>query len=337
MEKQSFYDFKIGTIIRFIKKRKAKKVLIQAPDGLKQLFLPYLEELRRELPNVEFIISGDPAYGSCFLAEIEAKRVNADLIVHIGHTEYYKASIPTIYVEAFSKLTLTGTLAEKLLNRIKDLNVKNIGLCSVLQHAKCIEHVKKLLENNGYKVYIGKHGPYTKYDGQVVGCDYISALSVNDNVDLHLIISGGLFHPIGLGLATLKPVIKLDLYEEKVVNLTKEVEKVLRKRYWRIMNSLNAEKFGIIVGMRKGQYRPSLVNSIEKLIRKRRGKSTRIVMDIITEERLLNFSNDFDAYIVTSCPRVPIDDLGEFKKPILTPGEAYMALTGKLEKYIFPW
>ncbi|OYT60369.1 MAG: diphthamide biosynthesis enzyme Dph2 [Desulfurococcales archaeon ex4484_217_1] len=337
MGKQSFYDFKIEDIIEFIMKRKAKKVLIQAPNGLKHLFLKHLEELKKELPNVEFIISGDPAYGSCFLAEIEAKRVNADLIVHVGHTEYYKATIPTIYVEAFSKLALTEKLAKKLLNYIKNLNVKNIGLCGVLQHLRSIEQVKKLLENNGYKVYIGKHGPYTKYDGQVVGCDYVSALTVNSNVDLHLIVSGGLFHPVGLGLATLKPVVKLDPYEEEVVDLTKEVKKVLRKRYWRIMESLNAENYGVIVGMRKGQYRPNLVKSIEKLVRRKGGRSTRIVMDIVTEENLLNLDNSFDAYIVTSCPRIPIDNLGEFRKPVLTPGEAYMVLTESLEKYIFPW
>jgi Diphthamide synthase subunit DPH2 len=45
----------------------------------------------------------------------------------------------------------------------------------------------------------------------------------------------------------------------------------------------------------------------------------------------------FEAFVVTSCPRLPVDDLYEYEKPVLTPGEAFMALQGRLEPYMFPW
>lgn len=337
MSKEKYYDFNLELIVKEIIKRKAKKVLIQLPNGLKHLFLPYLKELKSRLSNVDFTISGDPAYGSCFLAEVEAKMLKADLIVHIGHTEYYRSEVPSIYIEAFSKTVTSKELIEELINYLKNVNVKKVGLCAVLQHLNTIYEVKTVLEENGIKVFIGKHGPYTKYDGQVVGCDYMSALSVNNDVEAHVIISGGLFHPLGLGLATLKPVIKIDPYENRITDMSSYIQKILKKRYWEIMRSLDVEKFGIIVGLRKGQFRPRIISDIEKIIREKNKISVRIVMDTVTEERLANFGNLLDAFIITSCPRIPIDNIVKFKKPVLTPGEARMVLTGKLDKYRFPW
>ncbi|RLG75667.1 MAG: diphthamide biosynthesis enzyme Dph2 [Thermoprotei archaeon] len=337
MSKEEYYDFNLELIVKEILRRKAKKVLVQVPDGLKHLFLPHLEELKSRLSNVDFIVSGDPAYGGCFLAEAEAKMLRADLIVHIGHTEYYRSEVPSIYIEAFSKTIASGGLIEELTSYLKDIHAKKVGLCAVLQHLNMMHKVKTILEENGIKVFIGKHGPYTRYNGQIVGCDYVSALSINDDVEAHVIISGGLFHPLGLGLATLRPIVKIDPYENKITDMSSYIQKILKKRYWEIMRSLDAEKFGIIVGFRKGQFRPKIISNIEEIIREKKKTSMRIVMDIVTEERLANLGNFFDAYIITSCPRIPIDNIVKFKNPVLTPGEAHMVLTGKLEKYRFPW
>lgn len=337
MSKEEYYDFNLELIVKEILKRKAKKILVQIPDGLKHLFLPHLEELKSRLSNVNFIVSGDPAYGGCFLAEAEAKILGADLIVHIGHTEYYRSEVSSTYIEAFSKTVASKRLIEELASYLKNINVKKVGLCAVLQHLKMIHKVKKFLEENGIKVFIGKHGPYTKYNGQIVGCDYVSALSINSDVEAHVIISGGLFHPLGLGLATLKPVVKIDPYENKITDMTSYIQKILKKRYWEIMRSLDVERFGIIVGLRKGQFRPKIISNIEKIIKEKKKTSMRIVMDTVTEDYLVNLGNFFDAYIITSCPRIPVDNIVKFKKPVLTPGEAYMVLTGKLEKYRFPW
>lgn len=338
MSKTLFYDFNIDKIKDEIIRRNPKRVLIQLPDGLKKHFLSYLEDLKKTFKNVDFYMSGDPAYGGCFLAENEAEILKADLIIHIGHTKYYEPRIPTIFVEAFSTATPSKEIIKRLAMHLKNKRYLNIGLCATVQHVNILSTVKKLLENRNIKVLIGKKSGFIKYDGQVIGCNYNVSLSINQYVDAHVIISGGYFHPIGLGLATLKPIIKLDPYENKFIDLTNEIWKILKKRYGVIMKALNAKKFAIIMGLRKGQFRKLLIENLIRKLSEKNAKYNLVVLDEISLDKLRNIdAPEVNAYIITSCPRIPIDDIYHFEKPVLTPGEAFMILENNIEKYRFPW
>ena len=58
----------------------------------------------------------------------------------------------------------------------------------------------------------------------------------------------------------------------------------------------------------------------------KRGKEAFIIMlDNISPDLLLPYTN-LDAFIVTACPRVAIDDANMYKKPILTPKELEIVL-----------
>jgi len=339
MNEKEPYIFEIEKIESILEEKKPKKVLIQIPDGLKKSFYNSLDVLKRKYGNIEFIVSSDPAYGACFLAENEALNLNADLLVHVGHTEYYRPSLSNvIYVGAYSTLKPSTNTIKSLASYVKSRRIEKIGLSYVIQHKNVVDYVKKVLEQEGLKVFIGKKSGYVKYDGQIIGCDYSTAIKINSHVDSHVIICGGYFHAIGLGLATMKPVIKLDPYTNSFEDLSKTIRRYLSVRYAKIMRSLDAKNYGIIVGARRGQYREKLVKLLIKLIRNKGLYYELFLADILTIDVLRNINkNSIDAYIVTSCPRLPIDDLSEFEKPVLTPGEAIMVLTGNYEKYRFPW
>ena len=51
-------------------------------------------------------------------------------------------------------------------------------------------------------------------------------------------------------------------------------------------------------------------------------------MDDISPELLLPFM-DLDAFVVTACPRIAIDDSIWYKKPLLTPQELLIVLDEK--------
>ncbi len=339
MGKNKLYIFEIEKIESILKERKPKKILIQIPDGLKKSFYNTLDVLKEKYGNVEFIISSDPAYGACFLAEDEALNLNADLLVHVGHTEYYRPSFSNVvYVGAYSTLKPSTDTIRSLVSYVKNKGIERVGLSYVIQHKPIVNYVKNILEQEGLRVFMGKKSGYVKYDGQIIGCDYSTAVKVSNYVDAHIVICGGYFHAIGLGLATMKPVIKLDPYTNSFEDLSKTVKRYLSVRYAKIMRSLDAKKYGVIVGARKGQYRSELIKLLIKLIKSRGLEYELFSAEILTTDVLRNIDrDDIDAYIVTSCPRLPIDDLGEFEKPVLTPGEAIMVLTGNLDKYRFPW
>jgi len=81
------YDLELEKIVREIKKKKAKLVLLQFPDGLKPYATAVVDYLE-EKTSAEFIIWLDTCYGACdipiFGKDIEKK---IDLVVQFGHNE----------------------------------------------------------------------------------------------------------------------------------------------------------------------------------------------------------------------------------------------------------
>jgi 2-(3-amino-3-carboxypropyl)histidine synthase len=77
------YDLETEKIIKEIKKKKAKLVCLQLPDGLK----PKAEELQKlieEKTTAQVIIWGGSCFGSCDLP-LEVKNLGVDLLIHFGH------------------------------------------------------------------------------------------------------------------------------------------------------------------------------------------------------------------------------------------------------------
>ena len=334
------YDFNIDGLINELRKRKVKRVLIQLPNGLKKYHKHIVDYIRENLKEVEIWVSLTPTYGACDVAINEAEKLNADLIVHIGHNEYpcYKPTKPTLFIEAYYRWVPSSKILNLLLNKLEDIGCENVGLVAVVQHINSIKAVEKFLRDNKINVIVPKPVHRVMVLGQVLGCEYSCATSIVANVDCYIIISGGIFHALGLWLATQKHVIKLDPYENNVVLVDEYAKKVLKKRYMKIMQALQGKTMGIIDGSKPGQHRPWLVKALKEKAEEKGVKTILYITDYLNEERLLNIDTcDIDFYVVTLCPRIAIDDLGDYIKPVLTPGEAFMVLEEQLEHYRFPW
>jgi len=91
-ELQREYDLELKRIIRVIKKEKAKKVLLQFPDGLKPYATVIVDYLESKLKGVEFFIWLGSCFGACDVPPVSENEV--DLIVQFGHSswEYSKDS-----------------------------------------------------------------------------------------------------------------------------------------------------------------------------------------------------------------------------------------------------
>jgi 2-(3-amino-3-carboxypropyl)histidine synthase len=106
----------------------------------------------------------------------------------------------------------------------------------------------------------------------------------------------------------------------------------VRKRWAQIAKAMDAQRFGVITSTKKGQLRFAEAKRVVKLLREH-GKYARLLaMNHISYQALEGF--DFDAYIVVACPRVPIDDYENWRKPVLTPREVEILL-GLREDYEF--
>jgi len=305
-----------------ISKRKAKRVLIQLPEGLKPVG-PRLAEIVEEAGALP-IVSADPCYGACDIAISEAKNLKADLIIHYGHTEAVKAKIPTVYVEARAKVDVSKIL-EKALENLSPWS--RIGIATTVQHIHMLDVARKILTKAGKTVIIGDAG-HVKYPGQVIGCDYSNAEAIADDVEAFLFIGGGKFHAIGLALATMKPIIAVDPFENRIHPIADDVKRILKQRFMCISEAKEAESFGVLVGLKIGQIDMKAAMRIREYLKEDGKKVTMLAIREITPESLMEFPS-IDAYINTACPRVAIDDASRFHKPILTTNEALVML-GKI-------
>ena len=303
-----------------IKKRQAKRVLLQLPEGLKPEG-PRLASIAEEAGAVA-IVSADPCYGACDLALPDAESLGVDLIVHYGHTAMTKQEpIPTIYIEARAKADVKEAV-EKAIPHLK--NWKNIGLVTTVQHIHKLEEAKELLLRAGKRVMVGDAG-HMKYAGQVIGCDFSNARSVSKDVEVFLFVGGGRFHAIGVALATGKPTIIADPYEKRAFPIHGEAKTILKQRWASICEAKEAERLAILIGLKSGQKRLREAVELKEKLEKVGKRATLLSIREITPEMLMQFP-DIDAFINTACPRISLDDTKNFLKPVITLNEARVVL-----------
>lgn len=78
------YSLEVERIIREIKKERAKKVLLQLPEGLKNKALNLVNEIESKTNAKCFIWLGS-CYGACDIPETGVK---FDLLVQFGHSNF---------------------------------------------------------------------------------------------------------------------------------------------------------------------------------------------------------------------------------------------------------
>lgn len=267
----------------------------------------------------EVMISCEPCYGACDLRDSEAKRLGCDRIIHYGHSKFVDSEIPVEYVEIKSEEKMA--IPE---NEIKKLSgFQKIGLISTLQFVDALPRIKKQLEKIGKEVFIGGSGNKNLYDGQILGCNMGAAKSVEKKVDCFLYVGSGKFHPLGVALATKKPVLVFDTEKNKIEKV--ETEKFLKQRLATIEMARDAKTFGILVSSKPGQTNLKAAEEIKKKLEKSGRSAHILVMDEIKPEKvdyLGGESGGIDAFINTACPRIGIEDRTLFRKPILNLDEA---------------
>ena len=313
----SMYDMGLDRVIRKINSKDAKTVGLQFPEGLKMQAVEIARKIESET-EATVIISGDPCFGACDVSDYKMKG-SVDLIVHYGHTPLpLKYEVPTIFIEAFSKIDIKKDL-EKSLEHLKGYS--RIGLVTTTQHLHLLNETKDYLEDNGKEVILGS-SPSTR-KGQVLGCNFSSIKNLD--VDVILFIGSGNFHPLGIKLFSNTPVLALDPYNSEIRSMEEYADRILRIRFARITKARTAKKWGILVSTKEGQYRMALAKEIKKVLEDSKMEAYIILVDNVSPDVLLPYM-ELDAFVVSACPRIAIDDSQMYKKPLLTPQELEIVL-----------
>ena len=292
-------DINIEQIKNSISKYNAKKVAIQIPEGLKMRALEISDTI--EALGVSTLIIADPCFGACDVPDHDMKKLDCDLIVHFAHSPYVKhTEIPVVYVE-YRSSNDPSSILEKNVSKLS--GVKKIGLVTNVQYLDYLPALRKILEKNSIKTFIGKPKLAT-YTGQILGCDQSAAKDVEASVDAFLYVGSGLFHPLGIARATDKPVFCLDVEKRDIFGIDNEYQKYLVKLEMKKIKFAEAKKVGILVTTKIGQMN-NKVFEIKDEIEKMGKKAYIISMNFVSPEKLLGMK--LDVLVNTACPRIEED------------------------------
>ncbi|HOU69865.1 MAG TPA: diphthamide biosynthesis enzyme Dph2 [Methanothrix sp.] len=304
----SGYDLDLEKARHLIQKSGARRIGLQAPEGLKR-FLPVLARQIEDLTGAEVVISGDPCFGACDLDLILAGEV--DLMLHLGHAELGEGDEKTIFLEARMDCSLSSA-AKKAVSALRE---RRIGLATTIQHVHRLEEALKALRVEGIEAIVGPSGGRIRHPGQVLGCCYSSVRGLD--VEEFLFLGTGRFHPLGIALATGKRVVTVDPLTEEVSEI--DVDPLLRRRYAAICRAREAKRFAILVSKKPGQSRMALARQLKARGEASGREMSLVYLDNIEPDRLLNLG--VQAAVSTACPRVALDDAAKYTVPILTPPE----------------
>lgn len=316
------YDLDPTSVRNFLTKESIETVAIQLPSGLR----PEVSRIKRifDEEGVDVLFLSDACYGACDIAGERAKDLGCDALIHYGHSDMdISTPIPTLYVEARIEADPFKAL-ERALPELRD---SVWGLTATVQHVQYLEGVEEFLEGEGIESRIGDPGSRAKYPGQILGCDWGSARSVEGEVDGFIYLGTGKFHPFGIFLATRKPVISVNPLTDGYEIVKPEIGEFLRKRYAMLSRAESCQRFGVLVSTKPGQSRLSLSKDLERRLEEHGYDAYVLIVDEVDPQSLGDY--DLEAFVNTACPRLPIDDAGIFDVPILTPFEVEVLLGEK--------
>jgi 2-(3-amino-3-carboxypropyl)histidine synthase len=276
-------------------------VALQFPAGLKRRGFTVAQELRAA--GFAVILSGDPCYGACDLA-LDALDV-ADVLVHFGHA-------PVGHHDRVIHEPVSMDYDPEIVRRVLPLlRGPRVGLVTTVQHVHLLAAVAEVLRGAGFDPVVAGGSGRTPHPGQVLGCSFRAARETGAGEILF--VGTGLFHPLGVQLATGARVVALDPYTGQAEEVS--ADRFLRQRFGLIERARDAERIGVIVSSKSGQQRLELARRLAGLS----DRAVLVMMREVTPEGLLDLG--CDAYVNTACPRLAYDDQARFPVPVLTPAE----------------
>ena len=301
-------------VFDIIEERKPTSVALNGPDGI----LPKVQDLALKIGKkfgIPAYLLADTTWGSCDLNSIGGKILNAEIQFNIGHTNKLDVLEKNVLmIDAYDDVPF-----DKVITKCIDLlKGKTVSLITDSQHLHQIESVKNVLEKNNVIVKIGK-GKGQLNDGQVFGCEFYPASETMGDVDANIFLGQSNFHAAGVALATNKPTYILDPYFNEVREISDFAKKLKKRSTLAIYNAVDAQTFGIIIGLKEGQLSKLTALKFKKELESK-GKIVHLIaLTEVTNERIRNLKG-IDAFIQVACPRISTDN--EFDKSVLSTPQA---------------
>ncbi|KAL0328253.1 UNVERIFIED_CONTAM: 2-(3-amino-3-carboxypropyl)histidine synthase subunit [Sesamum calycinum] len=338
-------NYEVARVAEFISSHQFTRVALQFPDELLKDSMRVVKALRQELnSSVKLYVMADTTYGSCCVDEVGAAHVNAECVIHYGHTCLSPTSkLPALFI--FGKGSInTSNCAKNLLNYgLK--SGKPLLVLFGLEYAHAIPEIENLLACHAQvETCIRAVGnecltEETSQHYKVGGLSW--TLPQGRKMEDYLLFWIGLENPAFANVVLTfnsceiefercdlmqkasKP--KYDPTEDCLMTDLSQQKKILRRRYYLVEKAKDANMIGILVGTLGAAGYLHMIHRMRELITKAGKKSYTFVMGRPNPAKLANFP-ECDVFVNVSCAQTALLDSKEFLAPIITPFEAMLAL-----------
>ncbi|MFX0062013.1 MAG: diphthamide synthesis protein [Candidatus Hermodarchaeota archaeon] len=327
------FEMDLSEAIEIIKTERINRVLLQFPSGLiEPLSQKAIKILQNISSTLELYTSADVCFGACDLAINEAKMLQCELLIHFGHSDFgYPFNDEDIRV-VYIPITVPP-LAEKIANQVLEIILerkwKKIAIFTTIQHLNRLNTLISKLSNSEINILSNKTG---KPCQQILGC-LIPVIPTQD-IDAIVCVAGGNFHVEAIQLRYSIPILHIDPFIEEYIILSERTKiEFFKKRYAQIYHAKAAKKWGILIGVKSGQYRPKEIALAKKWLDEAQKTTFLFTSGVVNPTYLENFVY-IDAWIFSACSRLSLE-LHSTSTSILTIQELAVVL-GKLswEKYV---
>lgn len=323
----SNYNFEIHKTVWNIRKKGAKRVCLQMPEGL-LVYSLIIADIIEQFCNCEVLVMGDVSYGACCVDDYTAKALDCDFIVHYGHSCLVPIDITSIKV---LYIFVTIQIDEKHLMNTLRLNFDSgarLALFGTIQFNPAVQSMKHKLENpeNPEDKIIYVTPPQIKplSRGEVLGCT--SPHFDTSQYDAMVYIGDGRFHMESAMIHNPHmPAYRYDPYSRKFTRERYDQNEMVSARRDAVETAKGAKKIGLILGALGRQGNPVTLRNLEAELKKHGKTVVKIILSEIFPKKLAMFE-DIDAFVQVACPRLSIDWGYAFSKPLLTPYEAMVML-----------
>jgi 2-(3-amino-3-carboxypropyl)histidine synthase len=186
-----------------------------------------------------------------------------------------------------------------------------LALFVTVQFKPYYDELRKQLEDAGKKVF-KLRPPHSMSEGQLLGC---GIKRFNEDFDAFLYVGDGQFHPLTLLVRNEQPVICYDPFTRKKTELTKkDVEYALKRENAGYVKFIASSKIGVLISLKPGQNRKRLAESLKKHFPEK--DFYYFIFDQLDFSQLENFPF-IESWVNTACPRIMIDDIRKFGKPVI--------------------
>ncbi|KAA0202634.1 hypothetical protein HAZT_HAZT011248 [Hyalella azteca] len=316
------YNFEIPKTIWKIKQLQAKIVALQLPEGL-QIFAETISNILQSYCDVVCINMADVTYGACCVDDISAARINADLLVHYGHSclvPIDKTVIPIMYV--FVDIQFDSAHFMKMIRATFDIKTP-LALVSIVQFVGSLQKLAIALRDEGYDVLVPQSRPLSP--GEVLGC---TSPPLPSHPHYTIVALGdGRFHLESIMISN--PELDTYLYNPYNKVLSREYyDQPLMKHNRRkaIDAASDAHVWGIIFSTLGRQGNDGVRKHIQSQLIAAGKKVISVDHDQVYPDLFNAMGRHVEAWVQVACPRLSIDWGHHFNQPLLTPYEAMVAL-----------